>query len=141
MPLVTEAGFSPILSTDFVTLDALPEGTPVALDLPNDADPEQVLPEFDRIDLIRIPFPSSHDGRGFSLARRLRNLGYRGRLRAEGHVISDQLRYALECGFDEIEISDDLARRQPESHWRNDPPLTCTYRDKLARRKVACSAL
>lgn len=132
MPLVTEAGFAPVPVIEFATPDTLSGGG--ALDVPNDAAAETLLPAFDRVTLIRIGFPSAQDGRGFSLARRLRDLGYRGRLRAQGHIISDQFRYALECGFDEIEISDEMAARQPEPHWKGDPPLPRTYRDKLAAR-------
>ena len=67
--------------------------------------------------MIRIDFPSFADGRGFTLAARLRRLGYRGRLRAKGHVISDQYAMARRAGFDEVEIDDVLATRQPEGEW------------------------
>lgn len=138
MPLVTLAGFAPVDPVDFTPLADLPESGAAALDLPNDADAEALVARLSGIELIRIPFPSSHDGRGFSLGRRLRDLGYRGRLRAAGRIISDQFRYALDCGFDEVEIDDTLAARQPESHWRAE--LTAdTYRDKLARGRNAQS--
>jgi uncharacterized protein (DUF934 family) len=38
-------------------------------------------------------------------------------LRAAGHVIADQYAMARRAGFDEIEISPDLARRQPQEAW------------------------
>ena len=65
-----------------------------------------------------ITFPAFSDGRGFTLARRLRVMGYSGRLRAQGHVIADQYAMARRCGFDEVEISADLAARQPEDQWQ-----------------------
>ncbi|MEY8099936.1 DUF934 domain-containing protein, partial [Falsihalocynthiibacter sp. S25ZX9] len=65
------------------------------------------------IDMIRVDFPSSADVRGFTIARRLRLMGFVGRLRAKGHVISDQYAMARRSGFDEVEISDALAARQP----------------------------
>ncbi len=68
--------------------------------------------------MIRIAFPKSADGRGFTLARRLRMMGYGGRLRAHGHVLADQYAMARRSGFDEVEISADLAARQPEDQWR-----------------------
>jgi uncharacterized protein (DUF934 family) len=68
--------------------------------------------------MIRVAFPSFADGRGFTIARQLRLMGYRGRLRAAGHVIADQYAMARRAGFDEVEISDDLAARQPEDQWR-----------------------
>ncbi|MEO1693604.1 MAG: DUF934 domain-containing protein, partial [Pseudomonadota bacterium] len=61
----------------------------------------------------------------------LRAGGYTGHLRAVGHVISDQFRYALACGFDDVEISDDLARRQPEADWRASVSSGLTYRERL----------
>ena len=88
-----------------------------AIDMPNTANPEDLQPFFEDAAMIRIAFPSSHDGRGFSLARHLRLLGYRGRLRANGHILSDQYAMARRCGFDEVEISDEMAARQPEDQW------------------------
>ena len=41
-----------------------------------------LLPLQDRLDLIAIDFPKIRDGRGFSLARALRDQGYKGTLRA-----------------------------------------------------------
>ncbi len=69
------------------------------------------------VQIIRIPFASFADGRGFTLARRLRLRGYTGRLRASGHVIADQYAMARRAGFDEVEISAALAARQPEDQW------------------------
>ncbi|MFN6951965.1 MAG: DUF934 domain-containing protein, partial [Albidovulum sp.] len=57
------------------------------------------------------------DGRGFTLARHLRGRGYTGRLRAKGPVISDQYAMARRSGFDEVEIPDELAQRQPAEEW------------------------
>jgi uncharacterized protein (DUF934 family) len=67
--------------------------------------------------MIRIHFPSFADGRGFTLARQLRQMGYTGRLRAYGHVLADQYAMARRSGFDEVAIDDDLAARQPEDQW------------------------
>lgn len=74
--------------------------------------------QLERLRMIRIEFPSFADGRGFTLARRLRQMGYTGRLRARGHVLADQYAMARRAGFDEVEISTDLAARQPEAQWR-----------------------
>lgn len=83
----------------------------------NTTEVDDVHPCFDKLKLIVIPFPSFSDGRGFSLARRLRQAGFSGVLRAQGHMIADQFKYALQCGFDEVEISDELADRQPQEQW------------------------
>ena len=68
--------------------------------------------------MIRVAFPSFADGRGFTIARRLRLMGYTGRLRAAGHVIADQYTMARRSGFDEVEITDEMAARQPEDQWQ-----------------------
>lgn len=94
---------------------ALPHGA--ALDVENTVQAEDIVPLFGRIALIRIAFPSHMDGRGFSLARHLRLLGYRGRLRASGRILADQYAMARRNGFDEVEIDLALAQRQPEEQW------------------------
>ena len=122
--LVTEAGFG----TDDWTAEVLPfeafwsgqelpeEG--LAVDFPNDRDAADLAPWLDRLALVRVAFPSSTDGRGFSIAARLRAMGYGGRLRAAGPLIADQFRAARRVGFDEIELPDAMAERQPEAQWR-----------------------
>lgn len=86
--------------------------------LPADQDPTQLLSYLDQVGMIRVPFENFADGRGFSVAKRLRLLGYSGRLRAAGHILADQYRNARRSGFDEVEIDEALAARQPESQWR-----------------------
>lgn len=94
---------------------ALPDRA--ALDVENAVQAEGIVPAFERIALIRILFPSHMDGRGFSLARHLRLLGYRGRLRATGRILADQYAMVRRSGFDEVEIDRALAARQPEAQW------------------------
>jgi uncharacterized protein (DUF934 family) len=84
---------------------------------PNDVGAEELAPWFDRLALIAVRFPSATDGRGFSLARQLRRLGFSGVLRASGPLFADQFPQALACGFDEVEIPDAIAARQPAQHW------------------------
>ena len=85
--------------------------------------------------LIRIGFPKSADGRGFTLARMLRQAGYAGRLRAAGHVLADQYAMARRSGFDEVEIDDELARRQPEPQWLARADWRAhDYQSRLGRR-------
>lgn len=116
--IVTDAGFVPEdWTAGFVPLaEAGPDAR--ALDLANTDDPTGLAGRLGNIALIRIAFPAFNDGRGFTLARRLRMMGYTGRLRAVGHLIADQYAMARRTGFDEVEISDDLAARQPEAQWR-----------------------
>jgi uncharacterized protein (DUF934 family) len=88
------------------------------VEVASDTKPADLPRDFAGVTLIRVAFPSFSDGRGFTLAHHLRNLGYKGRLRAAGHVIADQYAMARRSGFDEVEISDDLAARQTEDQWR-----------------------
>ncbi|MGF1554056.1 MAG: DUF934 domain-containing protein [Paracoccaceae bacterium] len=90
---------------------------PSGVHLPNMADPHSVAPHFDDLDLISVDFPGFADGRGFSIGRLIRDLGYAGRLRATGPLIADQFAYLLECGFDEVAVSESVAARQPASLW------------------------
>jgi uncharacterized protein (DUF934 family) len=69
------------------------------------------------VDLISVGFPSFSDGRGLSLAKRIRRAGFAGTLRASGPLIADQFREALDCGFDEIELPDAIVARQPVEQW------------------------
>ena len=88
-----------------------------SLELASDTAPETLSEAAKGQDMIVIDFPSVADGRGFTLARLLRVRGYKGRLRARGHVIADQYAMARRAGFDEVEIDDALAARQPEDQW------------------------
>jgi uncharacterized protein (DUF934 family) len=60
-----------------------------------------------RFDVIAVNFPKYQDGRGFSIARLLRErFGYKGELRAFGHITRDHLYYMAGCGFDAFELRD-----------------------------------
>ena len=47
----------------------------------------------------------------------MRQRGFTGILRASGPLFSDQFPQALACGFDEVEIPDANAARQPVEQW------------------------
>ncbi|MEB8386088.1 DUF934 domain-containing protein [Rhodobacteraceae bacterium KMM 6894] len=114
--IVTDAGFGPDTWTAPITaLEDARDG--VGIDLPSSFDPLELAGRLPQIDMIRIDFPNSADGRGFTIARQLRLMGYQGRLRARGHVIADQYAMARRAGFDEVEINSDLANRQPQAQW------------------------
>jgi phosphoadenosine phosphosulfate reductase len=56
---------------------------------------------------IAIRFPTSIDGRGLSLAVILRERhGFKGEIRAVGHLIPDLAQFLLRSGFDTAEIAD-----------------------------------
>ena len=114
--IVTDTGFGPDdWTSGYVALGAANDAE--ALDVPADADPSDI-PICGALQMVRVDFPSSADGRGFTIARALRLRGFTGRLRARGHVLADQYAMARRSGFDEIEIDTALAQRQPEDQWQ-----------------------
>ena len=113
---VTDTGFGPATQTDIVALSDLTNQT--AVDLSNTDDPKALAGHLDRLTLIRIAFPAFNDGRAFTIARRLREMGYKGQLLAFGPVIADQYAMLRRVGFDGAEIPDDLAQRQPAEQWQ-----------------------
>ncbi len=115
--IVTDTGFGRDDWTAPVTPLAEAGAGTTALDLPNDINPADLAGRLEGVRFVRVVFPAAGDGRGFSIARQLRLMGYRGRLRAAGHVLADQYTMARRAGFDEVEISDTLAARQPEAQW------------------------
>jgi len=77
----------------------------LAVTVAGDSHYEALAPVIDTLDLVCINFPVFSDGRGFSLAVRLRqNLKFHGEIRAVGHVLPDQAQYLLRAGFDSAEI-------------------------------------
>ena len=117
--IITDSGFAAdTWDRGFTDLADLPANdTPCCVDVPSSADPAGLANRMAEIEMIRVDFPSSADGRGFTIARRLRLMGFTGRLRARGHVLADQYAMARRSGFDEVEIDDALAARQPEQQW------------------------
>lgn len=116
--IVTDRGFATDdFTAGFVGLgENAANDTSYGIDLPSDTAPA-ALAALTQSMMIRIDFPSSADGRGFTLAAMLRRAGFKGRLRAKGHVLADQYAMARRSGFDEVEIDDALAARQPEDQW------------------------
>ena len=104
------------------------------LKLGNDFQVETLKSFLPYLNAISIEFPSEKDGRGFSLARRLRQLGYLGVLRATGHVTVDQYRHASQSGFNQIAIPTNLAKRMPEPYWQqqiDNFKSSYSYQEKL----------
>ena len=68
-------------------------------------DPALVAASLGQARVVAVNFPKFGDGRGFSLARLLRErYGYKGELRAVGAVGRDHLYYMAQCGFDAFEL-------------------------------------
>ncbi|MCX8225480.1 MAG: DUF934 domain-containing protein [Sulfitobacter sp.] len=113
--LVTDQGFvTDDWTSGYTVLGCANDAS--SLHVQSDAVPDEIQLS-SILEMVRIDFPSSADGRGFTIARNLRLRGYTGRLRAHGHVLADQYAMARRAGFDEVEIPDDLAARQPQDQW------------------------
>ena len=67
--------------------------------------------------VIALVVASFSDGRVFTLARQLRQMGFEGRLEVVGDLLPDQLPMLLEAGVDVLEISAQHARRCDEAQW------------------------
>jgi len=83
-----------------------------------------------RLALIVLPFPSFTDGRAYSLARQLREDGYRGEIRATGNVLPDQLQFMRQVGFDAFEVGD---RFPPEAWLKASCQMSLAYQRGLYR--------
>ncbi len=80
----------------------------VGVELLGEHEPEHIEDDIDALDLIAIHFPKFADGRGYSLARLLRErYNYSGELRATGDVLRDQLFYMKRCGFNAFALRED----------------------------------
>ncbi|MFN7086218.1 MAG: DUF934 domain-containing protein [Burkholderiales bacterium] len=71
-------------------------------------EPALIAEDLKNFGVVAIRFPRFTDGRGYSLARLLRQrYGWRGELRAIGDVLRDQLFYLARCGFDAFALRAD----------------------------------
>ena len=115
--IVNDAGFGVESELKIVSLAEIASHKG-SVDLAQTDDPEALRDYLPELTLIRVAFPAFSDGRAFTIARRLRMLGFSGTLRAYGPVIADQYAMIRRVGFDEVEIPDDLAVRQPQDQWQ-----------------------
>ena len=81
-----------------------PAGAAVQLEAGDTAD--ALLDALEGLALVAVHFEAFTDGRGFSLARRLREAGFGGELRARGQLLPDQAHYLRRCGFNALEFTD-----------------------------------
>lgn len=79
----------------------------VGVRVSNETDPDALGEKLDGVALVAVEFPKYTDGRGYSIARVLRERhAFDGELRAVGNVLRDQLFYMARCGFDAFELED-----------------------------------
>lgn len=90
-----------------ITAERSPSPDEEVLRLQPTDDPAAFADRLARVARVEVNFPKFGDGRGFSIARLLRErYGYPGELRAVGHVVRDHLYYMECCGFDAFELKD-----------------------------------
>lgn len=80
----------------------------LGLQVDGHTEPDEFVHLLPKLSLIAIHFASFADGRGYSLARLLRErYGFTGELRATGDILRDQLFYMHRCGFNAFSIRAD----------------------------------
>jgi uncharacterized protein (DUF934 family) len=78
-----------------------------------DDDPGELAGDLARLPLIAVDFPQFTDGRGYSIARLLREkYAFAGELRAIGDILRDQLYYLHACGFNAFAVRSDRDAEQ-----------------------------
>ena len=78
-----------------------------------DQSPDLIADDLDKISVVALHFPVFSDGRGFSQARRLRETyDFKGEIQGTGHLIRDQYLFLHRCGFNAIEVADDVEAAQ-----------------------------
>jgi len=115
----------------------------VGVRVPSDIDPADLIGDLPALDVIAVEFPTFTDGRGYTIARVLRDRhGFAGELRAVGDVLRDQLFYMERCGFNAFELA---AGRSAESALGAFEEFTVAYEPgahdvrPLARRVLDAS--
>lgn len=90
-----------------------------------DTEPDALLPYLGKLAVIAVEFPKFSDGRGYSLARLLRERHhYKAELRAVGDVLRDQLFFLHRVGFDAFVVRED---RCPTDALQSFNDFTVTY--------------
>jgi uncharacterized protein (DUF934 family) len=106
--IFTRTGFVADNAPEPVALEAFlaAPGNISAIALQPDSRLEALEPYLGQLAMIAIAFPKFSDGRGYSLAARLRlHYGYQGTLRATGEVLTDQIQHFFRQGFDELVVT------------------------------------
>ncbi|WP_447553038.1 DUF934 domain-containing protein [Vreelandella sp. EE22] len=108
-----DAELAPLLSSDTELTPALAE-------------------ELKKCAAVAIDFPAFTDGRGYSLARLLRErYGFEGEIRAVGDVLIDQLNYMERCGFSAMALRED---QDPETALRALRAFSVRYQSDVQQR-------
>lgn len=105
----------------------------LGVEFPNEQRPELLESFLPALSLIALTFPKFADGRAYSQARQLRQLGFEGELRAIGDILPDQLSFMIETGFDAFEVTG----RFPEDAWEQAASsISLTYQPSYQPRRL-----
>ncbi len=69
-------------------------------------------------DTVMVVFNGVADGRGFSQAKALRDIGYTGKIYAGGYINPDQLSSAFQAGFDGVLVTEQRWQDYGEDSWQ-----------------------
>jgi uncharacterized protein (DUF934 family) len=109
LPSIPAAGdvIVPLLSWQALRNELVARGGRLGVCLGGGDEPAAIADDLERFQLIAVRFTSFTDGRGYSIARLLRErYRWRGELRAIGDIQRDQLYYLHRCGFDAFDLRD-----------------------------------
>ncbi|AKC71114.1 DUF934 domain-containing protein [Pandoraea oxalativorans] len=88
---------------------------PAGIRVQGHEDPERLAALLPKLALVVIEFPKTRDGRGFTLAKFLRDKWqFTGGIRAAGPLLPDQLAMLWACGFDSLLSPSNV----PTARWR-----------------------
>jgi uncharacterized protein (DUF934 family) len=120
--------------------ESLAKREDVGIWLDSDAEPELFIKTVDNLPLIAINFPAFANGRGYSLARLVKErTEFKGELRAIGDVLLDQIYFMKRCGFDSFLLKDGLSAEKALEYLAtfSDPyQLAFDQPNPLFRRKA-----
>jgi phosphoadenosine phosphosulfate reductase len=90
----------------------LPVGVPLGVLIAAGDTLADLVPILPKLALVAVNFPKFNDGRGFSIARLLRErYDYTGPLRAVGDVLIDLMPHMERVGFTEFTVTNDPTRK------------------------------
>ncbi len=89
---------------------SLASRTDIGIWLDSDAEIDLYIKEISELPVIAINFPAFANGRGYSLARLIKErTDFKGELRAIGDVLLDQLFFMKRCGFNTFLLKEGLS--------------------------------
>ena len=97
--------------------EAIRNSASVGVWLDAEQEPEQLADDISGLDYLAVNFPTFMDGRGFSIARLIRErYHFTGELRAIGQIVPDQLFYLSRCGFNAFCLQALSVDESPSEH-------------------------